>query len=83
MVKLEKKHTFVRQSIIRSSKIFSFLNIVLPGPIIPFVAKLPIQRLALAGFALAAKIEQKYNLQHDSQPTEVIDSHNMGSMRDL
>jgi len=34
---------------------------------IPFVAKLPMQRLALTRFALASKIEQKHNLQHNSQ----------------
>jgi len=39
---------------------------------IPFVAKLPMQRLALTGFALASNIEKKHILRHDSQLTEVI-----------
>jgi len=34
---------------------------------IPFVAQLPMQRLALIRFALTSKIEQKHNLQHNSQ----------------
>ena len=38
----------------------------------PFVAELPMQRLALTGLALAPKIEQKRALQQDWELTEII-----------